>query len=154
MKALTIWQPWASLIVYGFKPIEYRKWKLPSWMIGQRIVIHAGKLHPARLERNICDLAHASDADLVGTCGPTCNVPAVRYALRSMLGAVEKIPLGAGLGTATLGEPLQADEQYRRAGLQIEGQGPWNWAWSMLDVKAWDEPVPCRGFQGFWPWPG
>ena len=41
MKALTIWQPWASLIIAGAKPFEFRGWRPPASLIGQRIVIHA-----------------------------------------------------------------------------------------------------------------
>jgi ASCH domain. len=41
MKALTIWQPWASLIIAGAKPYEFRGWRAPRSLIGQRIVIHA-----------------------------------------------------------------------------------------------------------------
>jgi hypothetical protein len=45
MKALTIWQPWASLIMIGAKPFEFRRWDFrarePS-LVGERIVIHAG----------------------------------------------------------------------------------------------------------------
>lgn len=50
MKALTIWQPWASLIMVGAKPYEFRPWDYrvrESGLVGQRIVIHAG----ARLAR-------------------------------------------------------------------------------------------------------
>lgn len=42
MKALTIWQPWASLIMAGFKPYEFRGWPAPRYVVGQRVVIHAG----------------------------------------------------------------------------------------------------------------
>ena len=42
MKALSIRQPWAWLIVHGYKTLENRTWKLPEAMIGQRIVVHAG----------------------------------------------------------------------------------------------------------------
>ena len=42
MKALTIWQPWASLIAMGAKPYEFRGWKPPKSLIGQRLAIHAG----------------------------------------------------------------------------------------------------------------
>lgn len=42
MKALTIWQPWASMIMAGVKPFEFRSWRPPRATIGQRIVIHAG----------------------------------------------------------------------------------------------------------------
>ena len=43
MKAITIKQPWASLIVHGIKDVENRTWKCPKKYIGQRILIHAGK---------------------------------------------------------------------------------------------------------------
>ncbi len=50
MKALTIWQPWASLIVAGAKPFEFRGWRAPRSLIGQRIVIHAGATKVAQAE--------------------------------------------------------------------------------------------------------
>lgn len=42
MKALTIKQPWASLIMSGAKKIENRSWAPPATLIDQRLVIHAG----------------------------------------------------------------------------------------------------------------
>lgn len=41
MKAITIKQPWASLIVHGIKDIENRTWACPKKYIGQRVLIHA-----------------------------------------------------------------------------------------------------------------
>lgn len=41
MKAISIKQPWASLIVHGIKDIENRTWKCPKKYIGQRVLIHA-----------------------------------------------------------------------------------------------------------------
>ena len=41
--ALSIKQPWASLILHYGKDIENRSWKLPKKHKGQRIIIHAGK---------------------------------------------------------------------------------------------------------------
>lgn len=43
MKAISIKQPWASLIVHGIKDIENRTWKCPKQYIGQRVLIHASK---------------------------------------------------------------------------------------------------------------
>lgn len=43
MKAITIKQPWASLIVHGIKDIENRTWTCPKKYIGQRVLIHASK---------------------------------------------------------------------------------------------------------------
>ena len=42
MKALTLHQPWASLIACGAKRIETRSWPPPKSLIGKRIAIHAG----------------------------------------------------------------------------------------------------------------
>ena len=41
MKAISIKQPWASLIAHGIKDIENRTWKCPEKYIGTRILIHA-----------------------------------------------------------------------------------------------------------------
>lgn len=43
MKALTLHQPYASLIARGVKTIETRTWPAPAGLIGERIAIHAGK---------------------------------------------------------------------------------------------------------------
>lgn len=41
MKAISIKQPWASLIVHGIKDVENRTWACPKMYIGKRILIHA-----------------------------------------------------------------------------------------------------------------
>ena len=43
MKALTLHQPYATLIAEGIKTIETRSWKPPHNVIGERIAIHAGQ---------------------------------------------------------------------------------------------------------------
>ena len=57
MKALTLWQPWASVVALGIKKIENRRWKPPASVIGRRIAIHAGKTYDekgAKLIAEIC----------------------------------------------------------------------------------------------------
>lgn len=41
MKAISIKQLWASLIVQGIKAIENRTWKCQQKYIGQRVLVHA-----------------------------------------------------------------------------------------------------------------
>lgn len=41
MKAISIKQPWCSLIAHGIKDIENRTWPCPKAYIGQRFLIHA-----------------------------------------------------------------------------------------------------------------
>lgn len=43
MKALSLWQPWASLMADGRKKIETRHWRPPAWLVGQQVAIHATK---------------------------------------------------------------------------------------------------------------
>lgn len=43
MKALSIRQPWAWLVINGPKDIENRTWSAPANVIGTRIYIHASK---------------------------------------------------------------------------------------------------------------
>jgi hypothetical protein len=45
MRALSIKQPWAWLIVHGYKDIENRNWKLPAlnFPLPQHIYVHASK---------------------------------------------------------------------------------------------------------------
>lgn len=41
MKAISIKQPWVSLIAHGIKDIENRTWKCLKKYIGQSVLIHA-----------------------------------------------------------------------------------------------------------------
>lgn len=43
MKAISLWQPWASLVVQGIKTIETRTHTRFSCLVDQRIAIHAAK---------------------------------------------------------------------------------------------------------------
>ena len=43
MYAITLHQPWASLIALGVKTVETRSWPASARLVGQTIAIHAGK---------------------------------------------------------------------------------------------------------------
>lgn len=55
MKAITVKQPWASLIVHGIKDIENRTWPCPQKYIGQRVLIHASKAKAKSLKFQLTD---------------------------------------------------------------------------------------------------
>ena len=42
-RALSVRQPWAWLIVNGYKDIENRSWEPPKDVLGKRLLIHAGR---------------------------------------------------------------------------------------------------------------
>lgn len=99
MKALTIWQPWASLIVKGYKRFEFRRYPAPRSLIGQRIVIHAGK-HKVGHEEWV---ALTTDyGRLAGSTG--LEDMAQMLAARDFLAEAwaQGLPMGAALGTAIL----------------------------------------------------
>jgi hypothetical protein len=163
MKALTIWQPWASLIVAGAKPYEFRGWRAPRSLIGQRIVIHAGaakvpatevvKLFVALRDR---DLGEPHRIAAAMTClAPEKALPILARAWSP--GEEGPLPTSAGLGTAILGEPRNGFDIAEEFGVprvnDSDRDEKANWGWPMLEVERWDFPVPMRGKQGFWNWP-
>lgn len=159
MKALTIWQPWASLIIAGAKPYEFRSWRAPRSLIGQRIVIHAAakKIPSYDLNQLLYVIAlRDRSAELARAAAETCLIPAkaqpVLDSAREMA-----LPMSAGIGTAIIGEPrlgteIAAEFGVPRANDSDRDQHA-NWGWPMLEIEPWETPIPMRGAQGFWNWP-
>lgn len=163
MKALTIWQPWASLIVAGAKPYEFRGWRPPASLIGQRIVIHAAARKIDRDE--VVDLfvtlrdRHKSEDHRLGAA-MTCLHAETALPLLARAwspGDEGPLPMAAGIGTAVLGEPRSGVEIAEEFGVPRANDSDRdqhaNWGWPMLDIDRWPLPVPMRGAQGFWNWP-
>ena len=158
MKALTVWQPWASLIIVGAKPYEFRPKSYQHYTggpaIGDRIVIHAGArpIKPAEVEDLLLRL---NDED--NTTGLITDI--ARPLLERLRRAYryQGLELGAGLGTVALGRPRNAGVIFRRpvadSDRRAEDNDAFNWAWPIADVARFDAPVPMRGMQGFWNWP-
>lgn len=159
MKALTIWQPWASLIMAGAKPYEFRSWRPPTRLIGQRIVIHASV---ARIDGdNLLDLFNVLQLrdhgdEIALAAAETCLVPdkAIPVLDRAFEGL---LPMACGLGTAILGEPRLGTEIAEEFGVPRANDSDRdqhaNWGWPMLEIEVWPDPIPMRGRQGLWNWP-
>ena len=64
MKAITIKQPWASLIAHGIKDIENRTWPCPKKYLGQRILIHSS----AKSDREPYMIFNDTQADAIDDC--------------------------------------------------------------------------------------
>lgn len=160
MKALTIYQPWASLIIAGAKPYEFRGWsplepRRPGKdLIGQRIGVHASAKKIARQEA--LNLRHVLKYGSVEQRAATCLHPHLAIPVLERF-LDDDLPWAVGLGTAILGVPRLGTEIAEEFGLprvnDSERDEHANWGWPMLDVEPWPEPVPMRGFQGFWNWP-
>lgn len=159
MKALTIWQPWATLIITGGKPYEFRGWRVPRSLIGQRVVIHAAT-RKVRIKDELLPLAkllEQRDRDPVAAAETCLNAELAHRTLAQVLTGRLELPLAAGLGTAIIGEPVlgtRVAEQFGvpRANDSDRDQHA-NWGWPLTDIERWDTPIPMRGAQGFWNWP-
>lgn len=164
MKALTIWQPWASLIIAGAKPYEFRGWRPPTSIIGQRIVIHAAA-RKIDLEEAaaLCKILYYRNeneriaAYAAETClHPELAIPILKRAYLTLIGK-DSLPMSAGIGTAIVGEPRLGTEIAEEFGVprvnDSDRDQHANWGWPMLDIEAWPEPIPMRGAQGLWNWP-
>lgn len=150
MKALTVYQPWASLIMLGAKPWEFRQWDYTSRykVQGARIVIHASarEIKPKELlemRKRIADGESGLDASIA--------LPLIArlldcYKCRGVL------ELAAGLGTAVIGTPRRVGAIFSGT-IDSERLDHRMYGWPMGQTIRFPHPVPCRGGQGFWNWP-
>lgn len=162
MKALTVWQPWASLIIAGAKPFEFRSWRPPQSIIGQRIVIHAAARKIDREEVSALYkilFYHDQSEAMALYAAESCLIAdnALPILGNAWMPYREQPPMAAGIGTAIVGEPRLGTEIAEEFGVPRANDSDRdqhaNWGWPMLDVEAWPEPIPMRGKQGLWNWP-
>lgn len=154
MKALTIWQPWASLIMVGAKPYEFRKWDYRTRdrsLKGSRIVIHAGarKVRPEEVQELLLHLWAGEETGLVRE---KARELLVKIGFKPGDGG-PMLPTAHALGTAVLGKPRKASEIFGRGRGDSDRVDEQIWAWPLTDIKAFEPPIPMRGAQGFWRWP-
>lgn len=119
--ALTLIQPWATLVIRCGKDVENRTWAPGSRLpIGGRFWIHAGK----KLDEEVV-------ADM------RVDEPVFR-----MWEADEGVPRGALLGHVR----LVAATHVRTSRWHMSGQI----GWYLDDVVVLPKPIPCRGAQQLW----
>ena len=136
MKAITLTQPWATLVAIGAKKIETR-----SWRTSYRgpLAIHAAKGFP-KSARELCrgNPFHAA-------------LHAAGWASKSYSG---ELPLGVVLATCTLVdcvfirrvEPVSDLE--RAFGDYSDGR----YAWMLANVVPLPTPISAKGALGLWEW--
>ncbi len=154
MKALSLTQPWASLIAAGAKKIETRPW---TTTYRGPLAIHASKGFP-------------------GTAKRFCEARVVRRALgwplhdeldelrfpKEFRKYVDSLPTGAVIATCNL-------VGYRKIVAEIYGFGgqmteppppecyfgdytPGRFGWILEDIKVLPEPIPAKGALSLWEW--
>ena len=122
MKALTIQQPWASLIADHRKKIETRSWSTPH---RGPIAIHAAM--------------RSLDADLAVLCGYEPNdLPRGAVLCIAQLVAIERVE-------EVRGDLLEQE-------LLFGNYGDGRYAWFLENVEQFERPIPARGALGLWEW--
>ena len=129
MKALTLWQPWASAISHGTKRIENRTWQPRGLRLGEQFAIHAAAREPA-------DLDVQSVADVLELVGRMVPDPMPRSAIVAV----------ARFDGVTFPHLIEM------------GDPQWDWAvgpvcWRLADVIALPETVACKGGRSLWQMP-
>jgi hypothetical protein len=135
MKAITVRQPWAALLVLGLKRIETRGWKTN---IRERIAVHAA----------------AGPPDPRAVAGLTL-IPRFAEILRPYV--KDGFPLGCVLGSVFLADCLPIDELCgtRYATYAEVAAGDWRpgrFGWIMENPVLFETPFRQAGSQGFWEW--
>ena len=146
MKALTVHEPFASLIIAGIKTVETRSWPPPKRSCGLRIAIHSAAAEP-KLPR---------------------GHPATRAAMTH--GLTHTYARGHVLGTVILGAPWRITrilghemvegvsllkEQLVRYRYPTDPYGDFpvgGWVWPLRHPQRFAEPVPATGQQKLWNW--
>lgn len=144
MKAISLHQPWASLIACGTKTIETRSWKAHESVIGERIAIHAAKTRTGRFAFNGCDLP-ANFEDLPFGCIVATAVLAdcvqVNHIWRGNYETTSP-SLGDEVSDSPMGLRFPVD----RYGDFDRGR----WLWILTGIERLDRPIATPGRQGFW----
>lgn len=132
MRAITLHQPWATLVAIGAKEYETRSWSTN----------HRGPLaiHAAKTEDHL-DLANEN--------------PYMREALREYgYRSIMQLPLGKVLAVVELGDCFPVEEM--RVLEEVEKAfgdfSAGRFAWELRVTWRYPSPIPARGRQGLWNW--
>ena len=128
MNCISIYQPWATLVVIGTKKIETRTWKTKQ---RGRIAIHASQTFPANAKG-------------------LCNVEPFQSALAAAgFPNWEQLPTGAIIGSVVL-EDCKRSEEMQVSGPEADFGDfrPGRWCWLLSRPIILPVPVPERGRLG------
>jgi hypothetical protein len=138
MKAISLWQPWASLVVTGIKQYETRSWKPPENILGTRVAIHATQRWDEKLQRFTKTLEKRYPEEF------------------ELLHLIWKFyPLGAVVGTVIVQgwETTEEAREYVTGMEQNLGDYSDNrFAWKLIEPIGFNVPILCRGYQRIWSW--
>ena len=145
MRAISLWQPWASLIEAGAKPFETRSW---STDYRGPLVICAAKGGMRR-----CELIEVlDDVDFQNALSPLLGLSLDLTTAEFAASAIDLLPRGKALCTVELVACHQTERMTPEQIGDCEPFGdfrPGRYAWELANVKPFAEHIPVVGKQGF-----
>lgn len=153
MKALTLTQPWATLVAIGAKKIETRSW---STEYRGPLAIHAAKKFP-RSAKDLC-FEQLFSKTLLGAKLPWGRIF-----------TLPDLPLGAVIATCELIGVDQFGPWINERNPMLWGKGKYTYelteqerafgdfsfgryGWFLANVKPLPEPIYVKGALGLWEW--
>jgi activating signal cointegrator 1 len=162
MKAITLLQPWASLVALGIKRIETRSWRTSPLPL---LAIHAAQMPPEGAALQLAQSAWVLTGLAAHGIASWEELP-----LGKIL-AIGELALCAKISTLLDGTPLAYVDREDRASWFPDastGGRPWvfvpnqerfvgsyvqgHWAWLLREMVALREPIPALGKQKLWEW--
>lgn len=139
MKAITIKQPWATLIALGEKKFETRSW---GTKYRGKLAIHAGK----SVDKDACEDSWIKSVLAEHGITTWKQLPTgVVLATTELIGC-HKVSLGVGSVVCTSGPIIQGLEY--EFGDYTEGR----FAWELSNLQVLQESVPAKGQLSLWNW--
>ena len=147
MKAITLWQPWASLVALRAKRYETR-----SWATSYRgpLAIHAAK-------KPISSILPLIDAYTKQLMEVNLIAFAESFAPDAGIVGFDSLPLGCIVATCELRGVYPVEDVYHRL-YELPNESHFGdfsagrFAWRLTDVVCLDKPIPARGAQRLWEW--
>lgn len=146
MKAISLWQPWASALFapykgdqfHAIKLYETRHWKMPVYLHNEWVAIHAAK-RDTKAEREFWEDIVCENDDYQRAF---IDIGILGYAA---------LPRGSIIGKARFG-PSQATSHYadwKDVECDWGNYSPGRYAWPVIEKELFTNPIPCVGRQGF-----
>lgn len=142
MYAISLWEPWASLIAANMKHWETRSWKYPEHLHGQQIAIHAAKRWSWDQRVFACRCIDQECLDWPMSCVQPGGKP-------TTLGKVLCLATLDDWETTTRCRALWLKDDME---FQFGDYSPGRYAWLLTGVLPLNTPCPANGKQGFWKW--
>lgn len=142
MKAITLIQPWASLIAFGEKKIETRSW---NTNYKGPLLIHAGK----KVEHDLCQQQPFKDVLLKHGIVFKDQMPTGVIIAKCELVDCAQIQF-LNKNSAYIDTDIKDRRIVEKNELAFGDYTPGRFAWILDNVEIINEPIPAKGKLGLW----